>query len=143
MPVNLGNHISGLQARFRSRTAGLHSFDDDPVGGTQFLKHDWVRALFFLKAHTDRTPRDLPVRDQVVVRAHGGVRRKRKAHTLITIALRHDGRVDPNYLARHVYKRAARVSGINGCVCLQESLKLPADASAILRADDPGSDRCS
>ena len=74
--------------------------------------------------------------DNLVVHANRRSGRQRKTDSFIAAAARNDRRVNPDHLAGQINQRPARVSRIDGCVGLQESLELVPDSAAILGADD-------
>src|SRR4051794_41937324 len=63
---------------------------------------------------------------ELVINLHDNVRWERKADALIPARFSEDGGVDSNHFGIHVYQRPSRVTGIDGCIGLDEMLKLSA-----------------
>jgi len=77
--------------------------------------------------------------DQVIVDVNDRVGRHGKSDALVAVGLGKDGRIDADHFAIHVEQRAAGVAGIDGCIGLDEVLKLAAGTrlnGAVLGRDD-------
>src|SRR5208283_2452798 len=125
-----------LQTSLLCRGTGLNAFNYDAVRRAQGLQRNQIRTVLFLEADTDGATRDAAVLDDLIVDidCHGG--RHCETNTLIAAPTGNDRGVDTDYLASHIYERAARIAGVDCCIGLKKALKLPANISAILGADN-------
>src|SRR5437879_3939735 len=128
MTVDAGDDVAALQSGLLCGAAGLHGLNHYPVWRAEGFQGNWVRADLFLEADANRTTCHPTLLDDLVVHLNRHGRRKRKAHTFVAAAAGDDGGVYSNHLAGKIDQWAAGVAGIDGCVGLQESLKLLADA---------------
>ena len=139
-PIHAGNDVARLQARFFRGAAGLNALQDDPISRAEFLQNDRIRALRFREAHANRAASHFAVGDNLVVDADGGVGGQSESHAFIAVSAGNDRGVDADHLACHIDEWPAGISGIDCRVGLNESLKLLADITAILGANDACSD---
>src|SRR3984885_8105187 len=140
LAVDIGDDIAGLQAGFIGGAAWLYGFEDDAVGDAEFLHEHRIVAAIFLESDADRAASDFAVGDELIVDVDYRGGRQREAHAFKTAAASVDGSVDADDFPGHVDERAAGISRVDGCVRLDETLKLVADVGAVFRADDSGGD---
>jgi len=140
LAVDIGDDIAGLQAGFIGRAAWLYGFNDDAVGDAEFLHEHGIIAAILLESDADGAASDFAVGDELIVDVDYRRGRQREADAFEAAAAGVDGSVDADDFAGHVDERAAGISRVDGCVRLNETLKLVPDVGAVFRAYDSGSD---
>ncbi|PRD36405.1 UNVERIFIED_CONTAM: hypothetical protein NCL1_08904 [Trichonephila clavipes] len=140
LAVELGHHVTGLEAGTRCRRLRLHAGDQragrlgQAVGVGQVLGH-------FLDGDTEVAATDLALVAQLTHHLHGDIdrNRERQAHEAAGAAV--DLRVDADHLAGGVEQRAAGIARIDGDIGLDEGHVGIAGQRARLGADDAGGGR--
>src|SRR6202041_1731882 len=136
--VDVGDHVAGLQAGFISGAAGFDCFHHDSVGRAELLEQHGIVATLVLKSDANGAAGDFAVGDELVVNVDDRVGGHGEADAFERTAFGVNGGVDADYFAGHIDERAAGVSGVDGGVSLNETLKLVADVGTVFGADDSG-----
>src|SRR5262249_16917167 len=91
-----------------------------------------------LNHYAEITASDTAIANEACCHITGEVRRNGKADSLITAATAEDGSIDADETALRIDERTTRVTGIDGCVGLDEILVVEAHSAATARGtNDP------
>ena len=119
-PVNLQNHVPGLQPSDGRWRICVHLVDQGSLGPIQPESlgiRDLERCCHLA---TDVAPRHAPLLDQLKRDPLDQINRNAKRHPGVAAAVRGDGRVDADDFAFEVQQRPTTRTGIDGGVGLQK-----------------------